>query len=117
MLLEDAIVKEFGKEAMAKIEELERLDKEGKNIALVCFCPDEERCHRKIVAGILQGRGVAKVQTDGNKDFSVYNDMLKAESKISDKGLMETANQMDTAKAMSKIPIRRIKRVGRDREE
>lgn len=30
---------------------------ENKNIALLCFCPDENLCHRKIVGNILRSKG------------------------------------------------------------
>lgn len=41
-----------------------------KNIAAVCFCPDENTCHRSIVGGILQYYGVP---VNGlNKDYSEY---------------------------------------------
>lgn len=57
-------------EARSKLAELTRLDKQGKNICLACFCPDEATCHRSIVAGILQSNGVP---VNGvNADYSVY---------------------------------------------
>lgn len=40
----------------------------GRNIALACFCGNEEMCHRSIVAGLLQGYGVPFI---GN-DYSFY---------------------------------------------
>lgn len=40
--------------ARKKLNELVWLDRHGGRIALACFCPDEEKCHRSIVAGILQ---------------------------------------------------------------
>lgn len=42
-----------------------------KNIALVCFCKEEDLCHRSIIAGLLQGAG-ASVQTSSGKDYSEY---------------------------------------------
>lgn len=57
-------------EARRKLAELAGLDKQGKNICLACFCPDEATCHRSIVAGILQSKGVP---VNGvNADYSVY---------------------------------------------
>ena len=49
-------------------------DKLGKNICLVCFCPNEQLCHRSIIAGILQGSG-ANVITDTDNDYSKYFNM------------------------------------------
>lgn len=47
------------------------LDNQGKNIALVCFCPDETLCHRSIIAGLFQGAGHA-VATDTGRNYSHY---------------------------------------------
>ncbi len=44
-------------EAQRLLDVLCRLDSEGKNIALVCFCPDWRLCHRKIIAEMLSKRG------------------------------------------------------------
>jgi len=44
-------------------------DKEGRNIALGCFCENEATCHRSIVAGLLQGVGCNVRATD---DYSHY---------------------------------------------
>ena len=41
-----------------KLEELIELDRNGKRICLACFCPNEMTCHRSIVAGILQYKGI-----------------------------------------------------------
>lgn len=45
----------------------------NSNILLVCFCPNEEMCHRSIVFGLLQGVGT---ETNGN-DYSHFYDMYK----------------------------------------
>lgn len=34
------------------------VESKTKNILLVCFCPDEQLCHRSIIAGILYNVGV-----------------------------------------------------------
>lgn len=39
------------------LETLKTLDAHGKNIALVCFCPDKNLCHRSLVAQILKDMG------------------------------------------------------------
>ncbi len=52
------------------LNQLYLLDKQNKNIALVCFCSEEETCHRSIIAGILQGAG-CNVQ-GVKKDYSFY---------------------------------------------
>lgn len=49
-------------------------DKHGKNIALLCFCSDEELCHRSIIGGLLQGVGIS-VQTGTGNDYKRYFDM------------------------------------------
>lgn len=41
-----------------------RLDKEGENIVLACFCSDANMCHRTIIASILAENG-ADVRADG----------------------------------------------------
>lgn len=62
------------KEAKMYLRELCNLDAEGKNICIVCFCPDEELCHRSIVAGLLQGAGC---NVSISKDYSFYFDQWK----------------------------------------
>lgn len=44
--------------ARKKLNELVKLDRQGKRICLVCFCRDETLCHRSILAGILQQAGI-----------------------------------------------------------
>ncbi len=56
--------------ARRKLTELIELDRQGKRICLACFCPNEATCHRSIVAGILQSKGIA---VNGvTKDYSEY---------------------------------------------
>lgn len=59
-----------GKEPQRKLSELIRLDRQGKRICLACFCRDEALCHRSIIAGILQCRGVRVQGVKG--DYSKY---------------------------------------------
>lgn len=59
-------------EARKKLEELTELDRQGKRICLVCFCPDEVTCHRSIVAGILQHMGIQVQGVRG--DYSQYGE-------------------------------------------
>lgn len=56
--------------ARKRLNEFVWLDRQGKRICLVCFCPEEELCHRSIVAGVLQHVGV-HVQGTHN-DYSEY---------------------------------------------
>lgn len=49
-----------------KLNELVWLDRQGKRIALVCFCSDEAICHRSIIAGILQYVGTQIQGVKGN---------------------------------------------------
>lgn len=58
------------------LNKLYQLDKEGKNICLVCFCTDETMCHRSIIAGLLQGVGVNVVTETGN-DYTKYYTMFE----------------------------------------
>jgi len=44
----------------------------GQKICLVCYCEDEEICHRSIVSGILAGMG-ANIQS--NSDYLRFYDM------------------------------------------
>lgn len=58
------------KTAINKLNELVRLDRQRKHIALVCFCPDKTTCHRSIITGMLQNVGI---QVQGVKnDYSKY---------------------------------------------
>lgn len=61
--------------ARDKLNELYKLDKQGKNICLFCFCPDESLCHRSIIAGLLQGvnANVTGVKNDYSDYFTSYN--------------------------------------------
>lgn len=56
------------------LNELYTADKNGKNICLVCFCPDETTCHRSIIAGMLQGAGcnVTGVKNDYSKYYKLW---------------------------------------------
>ena len=44
-------------EAQKALETLKSLDAQGKHIALVCFCPNKDLCHRSLIAQILQSMG------------------------------------------------------------
>ena len=44
-------------EAHKALETLKSLDAQGKRIALVCFCPNKDLCHRSLIAQILQSMG------------------------------------------------------------
>lgn len=52
---------------------LYKKSKEGKNILLVCFCPNEKLCHRSIILGLLQGVGT---ETNGG-DYRHFYDLYK----------------------------------------
>lgn len=60
--------------AIAKLNEIYAKSKNGKNIALCCFCTDEKLCHRSIIGGLLQGVG-ADVRING--DYTHYYDIFK----------------------------------------
>lgn len=44
-------------EAKEWLDKIEQLDKDGKNVALLCFCVNENLCHRIIIGEMLQQRG------------------------------------------------------------
>lgn len=44
--------------------ELQELDKAGKKIALVCFCGDEETCHRSIVGALCAINNISVEKPD-----------------------------------------------------
>lgn len=53
-------VPQFLKEMRGKMQQslLNQLFQTDRHICLVCFCPDEELCHRSIIGGMLQGAGL-----------------------------------------------------------
>ena len=53
------------------LNQLYQMDKNGKKICLVCFCNEENKCHRSIIAGLLQGTG-CQVETESKTDYSKY---------------------------------------------
>ena len=61
-------------ESTKALDYLVQADKDGKNIALICSCDNENECHRSIIGGILQGMG-AKV-SGLTRDYSFYHRML-----------------------------------------
>lgn len=70
-------VPQFLKEMRGKTQRklLNELFNTKKHICLVCFCPEEELCHRSIIGGMLQGAGL---NVHGlSKDYSYYFDWWK----------------------------------------
>ena len=67
-------------DARQALNDLVVKDRKGKNIALVCFCVDEDTCHRRVIAGLLQGAG-ASVYLRSRKDYSVYFNQYTGENK------------------------------------
>lgn len=63
--------------ALKKLNELFGKSKEGRNIALCCFCPTEELCHRAIIAGLFQGVGAdVEVGADYSRYYNYYRNLL-----------------------------------------
>lgn len=63
------------KHAIDKLNEIYRLGRD-KNIALCCFCTDQDLCHRSIVAGLLQGAGSrVNIQGDYTKYFEMFQNL------------------------------------------
>ena len=58
----------LNREARAAMNEVFQLVLKGRNVALACFCNEEELCHRCIVKGFLQAVGVP---SEG-EDYSFY---------------------------------------------
>lgn len=58
-LYEPAFLEELNNNNIAQelLKTLEMKDKANKKIALLCFCSDENTCHRKTVGEILRNRG------------------------------------------------------------
>ncbi len=63
--------------AKAALNKLYLLDKQGKKIAITCFCSDETGCHRNIIAGLLQGAG-CNVELDSEADYRKYYEEYKS---------------------------------------
>ena len=64
--------------ACDRLNELWRADKAGQDIALLCFCTEEELCHRSIVAGLLYGVGCQVRTLNGNgSEYARYYDMYR----------------------------------------
>lgn len=61
-----------GQAARDKLNELVKLDRAGKSIALVCFCQDEALCHRSIIAGLLRGAGCNVIVPSGSEYIEYY---------------------------------------------
>lgn len=56
------------------LNHLHKASKEGKRIALLCYCSEECRCHRSVLAGLLKGTG-SIVLTDEGLDYKQYYDL------------------------------------------
>lgn len=54
-----AFIKEIenNPDADKRLDEITKLDKNGSKIALLCFCPNENLCHRVIIGEMLKQRG------------------------------------------------------------
>ena len=64
--LQESLGKEF-RDALNRL--FVRVVRENQNVALTCFCKEDELCHRSIVMGLLQAIGVPYA---GHKNFSPY---------------------------------------------
>lgn len=70
-------VPQFLKEMRGKVQQnlMNELFNTNKRICLVCFCAEEELCHRSIIGGMLQGAGL---NVEGlERDYSYYFDWYK----------------------------------------
>lgn len=58
-------------------------DKEGRNVALGCFCEDEVSCHRSIVAGLLQGVGCnVQAEADYTRYYAIYKAIFSKSEEV-----------------------------------
>lgn len=62
-------------EAKAALNQL-FVESKTKKIALICYCHDENLCHRSIIAGLLNGAG-ALVVTQTGESYTKYFDEYK----------------------------------------
>ncbi len=67
-------IKEMQDSPKAKetFDRLVQMDKDGKKIALVCYCPGEKTCHRSIAGGILKGMGADVTFDEPENDYLKY---------------------------------------------
>lgn len=61
----------YSDKAIQAIERLKMLTSMGRSVALVCFCQDQNLCHRSILAGVLQGMGFAVDAPDYSKYYQL----------------------------------------------
>lgn len=54
-------------EANEWLDEIAAKDAEGKKIALLCFCANENLCHRSIIGELLKNRGCAVIMDKDTK--------------------------------------------------
>lgn len=89
-------VPQFLKEMRGKVQQdlLNELFNIEKHICLVCFCGEEELCHRSIIGGMLQGAGL---EVKGlSRDYSHYYDWWK-------NGVPGISNVVSTPKPVKQI--------------
>lgn len=60
-----------------RLGQIVKRTEEGKRILLVCYCSEEMMCHRSIVKGLLQGRGVRSEYFDYSRYFHIYMQMWR----------------------------------------
>ena len=72
-------VPQFLKEMHGEVQRkyLNKLYVESKNkhILLVCYCEQEELCHRSIICGLMQGIGVSTNATDYSSYYTMYKEI------------------------------------------
>ena len=60
------------------LNKLFEMDKNGKRIALACFCTDEALCHRSILAGMLAYKGANVVTQNDISQYLKYGALYDA---------------------------------------
>lgn len=81
---------------------LVEFDRAGKDICLVCFCPDETLCHRSIIAGLLQGMGCNVVTDTGNDYTSYFKFYIELSEKLDNDRKALISSQKDRKKGGKK---------------
>lgn len=70
----------INQDAKDRLNQLWKLDRQGKTVLLVCSCQEENMCHRSIIAGLLHGVGCNVVSAFGNSisQYDIYYKMYLA---------------------------------------
>lgn len=69
----DAFEKEMQElDKLNALRELYRAARAGKTICLVCYCPDDTHCHRRLIREFLQAKGIEVGEVVPPPDPQIY---------------------------------------------